>query len=515
MHAERTWADAEQKLASGELEVAARLYGKLRGDARFGALAALRLSLIASRHGDFRTAVGDALDACRRSGPDPTLLELVAKRLLSLGEKRAALDVVERILQLPGVPVSALAELGKMLSDGDEPVAALRLLRRAEAGGLSSAALHYLIGLSEMYAGDSDQARAHLDASLAADPMFAPAHWALVKLGKQDGSGAHRDRLRDALARLDEAHPDRPLLLYSLFHRLDAEGEVADAWEALDRGMKARRRQVRYDALAEARLMGLLESAEALPDSQPLAGPTPIFIVGLPRTGTTLLDQLLGRHPDVARAGELRDFNWCLRHAANQGGAPLLDERLVASLAGSAVEGLGGRYLARTQWRAEGRRFFTDKLPPNFMNIGWIAGSLPQARIIHITRNPMDACFSNLKELFAAPYPYSYDQQEMVGHYTRYRRLMGAWRDRFPERILEVSYEELVRRPEEVLAAIQAGCGLAERAAATGPAAVEVVATASAMQVRAPLHQRGVGAWRSYADRLAPLQHALEAEGLL
>ena len=480
--AQQAWDDAERMLAGGMFEEAVKRYELLRSHERYGASAALRLSLIAGRNGDFRRAVAEAIGAHGLSPADPDLLELVAKRLLSLGEKKLALDTVGRLSALPAVRVTTLADLGKMLSDSDEPAAALQLLRRAERAGLSSAALHYLIGLSEMYVGNHDHAREQLETSLRMDPMFAHSHWALVKLSRNDEEGMHRDRLLAAIGRLEEGHRDLPLLLYALFHRLDAEGETGDAWRALSRGMTARRRQVRYDPSTEARMFRLLESAEAVPDVAPQLGPIPIFIVGLPRTGTTLLDQLLGRHPDVARAGELRDFNWSLRWVANMSGIPLLEERLVAALASRPVEGLGSRYLDRTQWRAGDRRFYTDKLPPNFMNIGWIAGSLPEARIVHLVRSPMDSCFSNLKELFAVPYAYSYDQLEMAGHYARYRRLMSQWHQRFPGRILDVAYEELVRDPQGTLRKVQVHCGLDPAAVPDPVPGNDVIATASATQ---------------------------------
>lgn len=513
--AQWAWTDAEQLLANGAFDEAAKRYEQLREDEMLGASAALRLSLIASKGGDFRRAVMEVRDAYKRAQPDPSLLELIAKRLLSLGEKQLALSSVTRLLALRDVPVTTLAELGKMLSDTDEPEAALQLLRRAERVGLSSAALHYLIGLSEMYAGNPERARDQLEASLHLDPMFAPSHWSLVKLSRKDEQGRFRDRLLVAISRLPEGHPDLPLLLYALFHRLDEEGEVHDAWRALSRAMKARRRQVQYEPVAEERMFRLLESAHAVQDEGGQSGAIPIFIVGLPRTGTTLLDRLLGRHPEVTCAGELRDFNWALRWVANQGARPLLDERLVAALVQAPPRGVGSQYLERTQWRAGSRGFYTDKLPPNFMNVAWIAESLPQAKIIHLVRDPMDACFSNLKELFAAPYAYSYDQLEMAGHYARYRRLMDHWHERFPGRIMDVGYEELVRDPDGVLARVHAHCGLPSQIAEQeGPVRSEVIATASAMQVRQPLHQRGINAWHCYAEQLAPLQQALAAAGL-
>ena len=121
---------------------------------------------------------------------------------------------------------------------------------------------------------------------------------------------------------------------------------------------------------------------------------------------------------------------------------------------------VGRRYLEQVDWRASGKPFLIDKLPSNFLNIGFIHRALPQARVIHMRRNAMDTCFSNLKELFSNACAYSYDQLELADYYAHYRRLMAHWRQVAPEFILDVSYEELARNPQAQAERILAFCGL-------------------------------------------------------
>src|SRR5690606_15901884 len=160
-----------------------------------------------------------------------------------------------------------------------------------------------------------------------------------------------------------------------------------------------------------------------------------------------------------------------------------LQVRVLAALRSHHLEDTGGR--------AGGTRYYTDKLPANFVWLGHIARALPQARFLHLVREPMDVCFSNLKELFANAYPHSYDQVEMAGHFCRYHRLMAHWRQAFPERVLDVEYQALVTDPEGQARRVLAFLGLPWT---PGLAAIEkregAVATASAVQLREPVHAR-------------------------
>src|SRR5690606_9523113 len=211
---------------------------------------------------------------------------------------------------------------------------------------------------------------------------------------------------------------------------------------------RRRRAQIDYDPAAEEALFRQLLHMPPDTAAQADEGPAPVFILGQPRSGTTLLERILGGAPEVADAGELRDFGYQARVLTGLPGSGMPDLALLQALESADLAELGRRYLAHTRWRAGGKRYYTDKLPANFVWLGHIARALPQARFLHLVREPMDVCFSNLKELFANAYPHSYDQVEMAGHFCRYHRLMAHWRQAFPERVLDVEYQALVTDPE-------------------------------------------------------------------
>ena len=232
----------------------------------------------------------------------------------------------------------------------------------------------------------------------------------------------------------------------------------------------------------------------------------------MPRSGTSLLERLVSQHPDIAAGGELQDLNRQLRWCADLAGAPYLDFRLAQHAERIDFAELGQRYLERTRWRARGRNVYTDKMPANFTNISHIVRALPQARILHMVRGPMDTCFSNLKEWFGGIYPHSYDQLEMADHFRRYRALMSHWRALYPDRILDVRYDELVADPERVLREVVEFCGLPwQGELASGEARGGTVATPSAMQAREPVHKRYLDQWRRYEPWLGPLKERLGA----
>lgn len=511
----QAWQDAERLLANREHGAAKAAYDALLQVPELASMAHLRLSLIASAEGRHRDSIGHAIEAYERRLPDADLLGLISKRLMTVGEMKAAMDCASSPQVLGMRHPATLAELGKMMSDHDQPEMALLLLQKARHLGLDSAAMRYLIGLSQGYMGDVDSAQHELSQSLQSDPDFARAARALSKLKKQTASSNHVPQLQASLARIGVEHADAPLLHYALFKELDDLGDTAAAWQALSDGMRLRRKQISYDIAAEQALFDQLHgiTGHVEKESSEFPGPTPIFIVGMPRSGTTLLERILGSHDAVADAGELRDFTLQLRWVCSRAGGMHLDLDLAQRASNIDWPLLGERYLTHTQWRAKGRAFYTDKLPTNFLNIGYIARALPQAKILHMVREPMDTCFSNLKELFAGAYPHSYDQIEMADHFRRYRRLMEHWHAQFPGRILDVHYEDLVADPGISARRVLDFCGLAwDEAVLSIEGRSGVVATASSAQVREPIHQRFLGQWRRYAEYLEPLHQQLNQD---
>jgi len=270
-------------------------------------------------------------------------------------------------------------------------------------------------------------------------------------------------------------------------------------------------------AQAQARIEALVAAPLPAPDpaaARP-AGPCPIFIVGMPRSGTTLLDRMLSSHPAIASAGEIDDLPRQLRaQALALPGQPRTLEAILARAGELDFAALGARYLEQTQWRAGGRAFYIDKLPTNLELVGCIRRALPWAPILHLRRDAMDTCFSNWKMFFGNASPYSYDLDALATHYLGQARLGAHWHAACPQALHAVDYAALVTDPEQVLRAVLGYCGLAFDPACLHPERnAAPVATPSHLQVRAPIHAGAGGQWRRYARELEPLRQALRAGG--
>ena len=511
------WREAEQRLQAGDTTGAAEGFAGLVDDPMLGPVAHLRLSLIATEQGRWRDSIEQALAGFGKRVPDPDLLAMLAKRLATMGEMRAALDCALDPAMLQQGDGPTLADTGRLLSDASCPIEARKLLELARQRGEDTPATRYLLGLNRMYCDGGEAATPELEAVASDQPDMAVALWALSKARPGvEGFERRVERIRAAIARRAPGADDLPLLQYALFNEIDRDGDPDEAWAALEAGMRARRAQVEYDAGAEEQLfryLGELE-AEARPDDGRRDGPRPVFIVGMPRSGTTLLERVLGNHPDIADAGELHDLVWQMRWCADLRGSKYLDLALAKRAEQFDFAELGRRYLEHSAWRARGKPVYTDKMPANFFNIPYIVRALPQARILHMVRGPMDTCFSNLKELFAGAYPHTYDQEEMAAHFRNYRALMARWKVKYPDRILDVRYDELVREPERVAREVVEFCGLPW---VEGMSDIQkrggAVATASAAQVREPIHARFLNQWRRYETHLGPLRKALGTLG--
>lgn len=482
-------------------------------------MAHLRLSTLATLQGRYRDALSHVLKIAATRPQDPDLLALLAGMLHRMGESRAALDCIANPAFDQSIDQRLLEEMASIASQLDDMSRANALLDRADARSGATHQSLYLRATLQLFEGALIQAEETLERCIAASPGNAQAYWMLSRLRKQCPERNHVVHLQGLLKRCSQ-DSERAQLSFALAKELEDLQRYDEAWNALIQGCQNKRRQLGYrsadDAIAFERLRTLCTADFLHEQAAPLSGPTPIFIVGMPRTGTTLLERLLGRHACVQNVGELDDFplqlRWCCDHFSKS----FLDAEIFRKAATINYSELGQRYLKHSQWRASNKAFFTDKMPLNFLNIGFIHKALPQARILHMIKSPMDTCWSNLKELFTTAYPYSYDLNELADYYCRYRELMAHWHKVLPGRILDVSYEQLVANPIAVSKTIFAFCGLD-----WNESCVEIekntmpVTTASSAQVRQPIHNRAIEQWKHYRQPLEPVRARLEAEGYI
>ena len=370
----------------------------------------------------------------------------------------------------------------------------------------------------QMYVGDLDGSEESLRRALELSPGNPNAHWILAMLRKATG----RDHV-EAMRRFVEQgrYPARAqaFLWYGIGKELEDLEDWDAAFEAFDRGARARRSTIDFDEQAEIRMYEALERiyTEQWFDSagDGFDSSAPIFVVGQPRTGTTLVERIITAHPEVSSAGELKQFGNAMRRLSKYAEPQRFSAGLVEGAATVNMGRLGATYVETSKKMAGDTPRFVDKLPNNFLYIPLILKALPNAKIVHLRRNPMDACFSSFKQLFADAYQHSYDQEEMARHHARYFRLLETWRERFGDRFFDITYEEVARDVEPNARALIEYLELPwNDACLEFHAQKTAVATASAVQVRKPAHTKSVGRWRRYERQLEPMRRTLEALGV-
>lgn len=476
----------------------------------------LALSAIAQSQGHYREAVQAAREAAegwRRSGTQAFLAE-VCMRLLVLGEYRTARELIVGADWNDPVVLRYSMGLVQYLGLAEAHEEALKLADHAMARLVDPpAALLFARATALRYLGRADEATDAYAQCLAMDPLHGEAHWALAHHARSSTPAERVPRLRKALAHIAQDNEDRIYLHYALFKELDDADFVDEAWEALDHGARVKRRVIRHDTAAERARYDTLKAActtefiNAPGASTARAAHRPVFIVGLPRSGTTVVERMLGSHPQVASAGELNDFSAQMSWETNRFLSEPLSDADLSAMHDIDFDSLGRGYLERTAWRAEGAQVLVDKLPNNLLHAGFIHRALPEARIICVRRDPMDSCFSAFKHLFSGQtYPWSYDLTETTAQYRQFEALIQHWSRVLPDRWLLADYEDVVRDPQGWAKHIAEFCGLEYDDAMTriednrAPAA-----TASTSQVREAVHDRNIGSWQRYARFLGRL----------
>ena len=363
--------------------------------------------------------------------------------------------------------------------------------------------------------GRSDEARAALERALVAEPRDAAAYRLLGAVMRFAPDDPHLAAMEQVLRDCEALTPDAQIDLHFALSKAYGDADQPKrGFQHLLQGNALKRRQIHYD---EAAVLGTLARiAETFtPDlMRRMAGggdpsALPIFIIGMPRSGTTLVEQILAAHPSVQASGERQDFAIAIEDtkSVSQGPYP----RCVTAMTPAQLASLGTNYIKRVTGALPNAERFTDKLPSNFIYAGLIHLALPNARIIHTKRDPLDTCLSCFSILFAGQQRFAYDLAELGRHYRAYEDLMAHWRNVLPDGVmLEVPYEEVVADTEAQARRILAHCGLPwDDACLAFHTAERAVRTASAAQVRQPIYRNSVGRWRAYEDELGPLIEAL------
>jgi tetratricopeptide (TPR) repeat protein len=336
-------------------------------------------------------------------------------------------------------------------------------------------------------------------------------------LRRQSEQRNHVDELVRMLAKVTPGSPGEVPLCYALSKELEDLGDHARSFANLRRGADARRRQLSYRVAMDLEAIGQIcrefsaDVLDAAPKATCEAGP--IFVLGLPRSGTTLVDRILSSHSAVESLGEINDLPLALMHAA---GAVSSKGDLIRRAARIDFKALEREYLRRIAGYGSQRAYVIDKTPMNFLYLGLIRLALPSAKIIHLRRDPLDSGYAMYKTLFRMGYPFSYDLEDLGRYYCAYHQLMEHWRTHLPAGFLDVDYESLVQDQLAVSRSILDWCGLAwEARCADFHMNDTPAATASAAQVREPIHNRSVGSSRRHERELEPFARILRTANVL
>jgi hypothetical protein len=443
-------------------------------------------------------------------------LAIVTHRLLAFDEQRLVRDLILGVDWTHRDVIRNSAVLSQHLWLTGNVREALDLIRAVEPRVRPSAQLSYSKANALRYLGRLDEAEAEYERCIRLAPGFADAHWSLSSHRKARPPGSRVPRILDAQQQYPPGAPEQPFFFYALFREYEDAGDAMRAWSSLQAGARLKRESLLFDPVVETEVFRALEALvtrQFVGTAASSGECVPIFILGMPRTGTTLVERILGGHSMVSAGGELNDFDTALCIATDQFRRAMPED--IERIAAADFHDVGRIYQARTAFRANGKRFLTDKNPANFVHAGFIAKALPNAKIICLRRDPMDACFSNFKELFVSEaYGYSYDLCELAEYYKRFDRLCSHWRSTLADRFMEVEYEKLVRDPEPVVAQMLGFCGLPFESGCLDITRNDApVSTASSTQVREPINSRAIGAWRKYENFLGPLRDGLGLKG--
>lgn len=477
------------------------------------------LGILTSDHANFARAE-ELFRAALESAPGHAAAHAQRGRcLIALSRRAEAVEAARLAGALLPQDAFTLDTVGVVLSRAGLHLEALPFYAQATAAEPGNANYQYNLGAALQFAGNMDAARKAYSACAAADPGDTRGLPATVQITKQTEDRNEIATLQSLLA----SHADDPDATLRIGHALGkAYEDLKQPQAALDwlaRAKTGKRALVSHDAAAEEALFeASIRAAGTLRGRTSGASGAPVFICGMPRTGTTLVDRVLSRHSELTSAGELTDFALCLKRMAETPSNLVLDPATLDAAAGTDLTRLGEQYMAGVRGSLGLAGRFTDKMPLNILLAPVILAALPEARVICLRRHPADTVLSNYRQMFATSfsyYNYAYTLEDTARYYVQFDRLARHFeRVLPPERFTAVHYERVVADLETEARRLLAFCALPFEPQCLAFHENEApVATASSAQVREPLYTTALGRWKRYEAGLKPALDILEAAG--
>lgn len=444
-------------------------------------------------------------------------LMLIVEGAMGSGQMNRAKEALLQIEGLGGKDAKLWSHIAKLNTNAGAFEAAGRCYDIAyEILGDDPDAL-YNCAAAQLALGNMDKAEAFYNRVLDLKPSDTDVYYNRATLRKQTQDKNHIDEIESFIKRTNLTTDLIVPAYYALAKENEDLGNYKQSIEALIKGANARSSLLQYDVQADVTTMHQVANTMCAFEDNDTAATDHhdgrIFILGLPRSGTTLVERMLVSHKSTESLGELTDLVVALTKTI---GKVSDKEDLIIRSPQMDYSEMGQYYMSSTAQRSlTDATILIDKTPANFLYIGWIALAIPNAKIIHLRRNPMDSCYAMYKTLFRMGYPFSYTLEDLGAYYVAYHDLMAHWRRELPGRILDVDYESLVAEPEVQSQRIFAHSGLEWDASVLDfHKSKAPVATASAAQVRQPIYKSSVGKWRHYERELAPLKAILNNAGI-
>jgi tetratricopeptide (TPR) repeat protein len=488
--------------------------------------------VIATHNGQIAKSIDILGNAVTLAPDNPEYRAELGKQLLAADQPEQALREAEVALSLEPGGLPTLNTLGTVFSHTGEHEKALHCFemavrsleqRSAGAGGLTNewrADLYFNTAASQQFVGRFDAAEAAYEKAIALQPKMFKAHASLTALRRATAGDNHLDRLLQLRTAVCNER-DQLQLGHAIAKEQEDIGNYEDAFESLQWAKQAWPENLTYNAESDEQLFAGIKQlfTRELPwaSYRGCDSHEPIFVVGMPRTGTTLVEQILSSHSQVYAAGELQNFPLQVKRASGINTNEVVSIEALDRSLQLNLENLGYSYIESTRPRTGHTRHFIDKLPLNFLFLGLIRLALPNAKLICLRRDPMDTCLSNYRQMFATDFKHYHYNRNLLDcgrYYIQFDQLMSHWQTIMPGAVHEISYDALVAQPERVARGLLNYCGLEwEDQCLTFHQRKTSVATPSAVQVRQEIYTSSVDRWRRYGDAMQPLYELLKSAG--
>ena len=402
---------------------------------------------------------------------------------------------------------------------------AVPFFKKAVAANNKNGIFYFNLGASLKFIGDFNEARKAYEKTISLMPTYCKAHAALTSLGEITPDKNHIEKLTKLYGQLNKSD-DLLYIGHALAREYETLGDYDKAYYYLNQSKSAKLAQLSYQFSDDEKMFAAITKYFHHSNNDNLdnlntgySSDEALFVVGMPRTGTTLVERILSKHTDVTSAGELQHFGLLLKELTKTTTNRVIDKETVKAVASINFNELGKAYIDSTRAITGNTAKFVDKMPLNVLYAGFIIKALPKAKIICLDRGPLDTIVSNYRQLFAVNfsyYNYAYDLQTTAEFYLQFRQLTKLWLRLFPDNFYVVNYEELVKKPEEEAKKIIEFCGLDWQIQCLDiDKNLAPVATASAVQVRQPINNKSVGNWQKYKPYLTEVNNYLGQKKIL